>query len=80
MVYYDAEGRSVGQTTWEMYFFFGVLVRRSDIIPVEPRDWRLIDAALRDQVWEEIWVSTCILVIFMHFICLHYICLIRIIL
>ncbi|EHA8588778.1 hypothetical protein COCNU_scaffold006638G000010 [Cocos nucifera] len=55
MVYYDTEGRLVGETTWEINFFFEVLVRRSDIIPIEPRDWHLIDAAVRDRVWEEIW-------------------------
>ena len=80
MVHYDAEGRPVGETAREMHSFFGVLVRRSDIIPVEPRDWRLMEAAVRDRVWEEIWVSARILIIFLHFTCLYYICLIRIIL
>ena len=70
MVYYDAEERSVGETVWEMHSFFGVLVRRSDIIPIESRDWRLMDAAIKDRLWEKIWISTCILIIFMHFTCL----------
>ena len=80
MVQYDADGMPIGKTTREMHSFFGVLVRQSNIIPVKPRDWHLMDAAIRNRVWEEIWVSTRILVIFMHFICLYYICLIRIIL
>ncbi|EHA8589006.1 hypothetical protein COCNU_scaffold007518G000030 [Cocos nucifera] len=38
-----------------MHSFFGVLVRRSDIIPVEPKDRQLMDDTVRDRVWEEIW-------------------------
>ncbi|EHA8587182.1 hypothetical protein COCNU_scaffold001528G000010 [Cocos nucifera] len=55
MVYYDAEGRPVGETMREMPSFFGVLMRWSDIISVEPRDWHLMDAAIKNWVWEEIW-------------------------
>ena len=57
LVEYDVEGRPVGPIAWEMHSFFGVLVRRSDIIPVLPTDWRYIDPAIRDRVWEEIWVG-----------------------
>ncbi|EHA8587294.1 hypothetical protein COCNU_scaffold001797G000010 [Cocos nucifera] len=55
MVQYDMEGTPVGEIAWEMHFFSRVLVRRSDIIPVEPKNWRLMDATIRDWVWEEIW-------------------------
>ena len=57
MVEYDAEGMPVGPIAWEMQSFFGVLVRRSDIIPVLPIDWRYMDTSIRDRVWEEIWVG-----------------------
>ncbi|KAG1362293.1 hypothetical protein COCNU_10G005120 [Cocos nucifera] len=36
-------------------FFFGVLVRWSDIISVESRNWCLMDAAIKNRVWKEIW-------------------------
>ncbi|EHA8590433.1 putative ovule protein [Cocos nucifera] len=55
MVYYDSEERSVGETAQEMHSFFGVLVGQSDIISIEPRDWRLMDATIRNRVWEDIW-------------------------
>ncbi|EHA8591425.1 hypothetical protein COCNU_scaffold052174G000010 [Cocos nucifera] len=48
MVYYDAEERSVGETAQKMHSFFGVLVRLSDIIFIEPKDWHLMDYTVRD--------------------------------
>ncbi|KAG1363597.1 hypothetical protein COCNU_11G004240 [Cocos nucifera] len=55
VVQYDAEGTSVGEIAQEIHSIFGVLVRRSDIILVEPRDWHSMDAAIRDWVWKKIW-------------------------
>ncbi|EHA8588969.1 hypothetical protein COCNU_scaffold007449G000040 [Cocos nucifera] len=55
MVYYDANERLIGEIMRKMHSFFGVLVRQSDIIPIEPKDWHLMDAAVRDRVWKEIW-------------------------
>ena len=38
-------------------FLFGVLMRRSDIISILLVVLRLMDTGVKDQMWEEIWVS-----------------------